>query len=236
MQLKTIGAVNVKTSLQKGHEDLEASDMKVFIDLFCGLGGASSAFSEHNEWKGIMIDNNPELIPHVRGLIISDLSEVRETWDIIRRLLSEEPNVHEIFLWMSPPCNQFSYASGANRPDFPDLELIQSCKRYISLLDAYSFEHGITFNWLIENVKGAIPWFDQVLGMPWHQRIGPIFLWGEAPYIDFKDASDREHRKDFSKGTRLLRANVRAMIPWSVSSGLLGALEYQTSLEDFHND
>jgi len=207
--------------------------MKIFIDLFAGLAGASSAVPDHKNWKAMRIDNNPILLEHVPGLIMSDLNDVRSTWHIIRQLLNVHPNVDEIFLWMSPPCNEFSYAKGPDRPAFPSLELVQACKIYVSLVESYSFEHGIKFNWLVENVKGAIPWFDQELNMPWHQRIGPMFLWGEAPYINFKDASDREHKKDFNKGSRLLRANVRAMVPWAVSNALLFELEYQTSLEDF---
>jgi len=207
--------------------------MKIFIDLFAGLGGASSAVGDHPKWKAITIDNNPDLIGHCPGLIMSDLNDVQSTWHIIRQLLNVHPNVDEIFLWMSPPCNEFSYAKGADRPQFPSLDLVQACKMYVSLVESYSFEHEIKFNYLVENVKGAIEWFNHVLLMPWHQRIGPIFLWGDAPYIDFKDASDREHKKDFNKGTRALRANVRAMVPWAVSNALLESLERQTTLHEW---
>ena len=210
--------------------------MKVFIDLFCGLGGASSAVPDHNEWKAIRVDNNPDLIPHVRGIIMSDLNDVRSTWHILRQLLHVDDDFQtctEIFLWMSPPCNEFSLAKGAERPDYPSLDLLQACVQYKILLEAFAFEHNITFHYLIENVKGAIEWFNHTLGYPWHQRIGPIFLWGDAPWIDFKNASDREHKKDFNKGSRALRANVRAMVPWEVSNALLQALEFQTDLTEW---
>jgi len=207
--------------------------MKVFIDLFCGLGGASSAVLERKDWKMIRIDNNPELIPHVHGMICTDLAQVQDAWVIIQAQLqgATEP-IDEIFLWMSPPCNQFSLAN-PNRPDYPDLELVKACRQYKQLIEAFTLEHKIKFHYLIENVKGAIEWFNHTLGFPWHQRIGPIYLWGDAPWIDFKDADEREHKKDFNKGSRSLRANVRAMVPWAVSNALLNAIEYQTSLEDW---
>ena len=205
--------------------------MKVFIDLFCGLGGASSAFCGAQGWKVIRIDNNPDLIPHVHGMILADVHQVEQTYTIIERLLFEHRHeITQIIVWASPPCTEFSLAN-ANRPDEPDMslliaamEVMDKIKQMVELVD-------IEFLWAVENVKGAIDWFNEELEMPWHQRIGPFFLWGTIPWIDFRDAEDKLHKKTgLNKGTRALRPNIRAKIPDAVSQALLDSLELQTKL------
>ena len=37
--------------------------MKIFVDLCCGLGGASEAFQQDPDWLVIRIDNNEDLKP-----------------------------------------------------------------------------------------------------------------------------------------------------------------------------
>lgn len=210
--------------------------MKVFIDLFCGLGGASQAFDEHPGWKTIKIDNNPDLIPHVRGMILSNVHQPDQTYTIIHRLLLEHSDeIEQIVVWASPPCTEFSLAN-PRRPDEPDMSLLQAAFDIINwIID--DFSAGTDVKWGIENVKGAIEYFNDELEMPWHQRIGPIYLWGTIPWIDFIDAHHREHKKTdkgaWTRGSRALRPNLRAMVPYAVSRGLLDSLEHQTSLTDF---
>ena len=103
--------------------------MKVFIDLFSGLGGASAAFDEDPSWQTIKIDNNPELVPLNRGLKLMDLENVDWTIHALTLMLesiADEHGIEKVVLWMSPPCNQFSYAN-ANRPEEPDLTLLDTC-------------------------------------------------------------------------------------------------------------
>lgn len=205
--------------------------MKVFIDLFCGLGGASSAFCAAREWKVIKIDNNPDLIPHVHGIIMADIADVHGTVAIIRALLLE--HMHEIetmVVWSSPPCTEFSFAN-ANRPRDPDTTLLNAAIDIRYELNRWQLAFDFELLWAVENVKGAIDWFNEELEMPWHQRIGPFFLWGTIPWIDFRDADDKLHKKTgINKGTRALRPNLRAKIPDAVSQALLDSLELQTKL------
>jgi len=210
--------------------------MKVFIDLFCGLGGASSAFSAAPGWKVIKIDNNPVLLPHVHGMILADVHEVEQTYTIIERLLFEHRHeIEQIVVWASPPCTEFSLAN-QNRPEEPDMSLLLAAldvmdrvKMMVELVD-------IEFLWAVENVKGAIDYFNETIERPWHQRIGPFFLWGNIPWIDFRDADDKLHKKTgLNKGTRALRPNIRAKIPDAVSQALLDSLELQTKLTDFES-
>lgn len=208
--------------------------MKVFIDLFCGLGGASAAFRQHRKWKVIAIDNNPELIPHVHGMILADVHQVNQTYTIIERLLLEHRHeITHIVCWLSPPCTDFSLAN-PNRPLDPDMTLLLDGMKIRNMIGSFSFEHGIDFKWAVENVKGAIDYFNEELEMLWHQRVGPMFLWGTIPWIDFIDAKDREFRKgDSNKGSRALRPNLRALVPFPLSQSLLDALEKQRSILDY---
>jgi len=210
--------------------------MKVFIDLFCGLGGASAAFRQHRNWKVIAIDNNPDLIPHVHGMILADVHQPLHTYTIIERLLLESlEQIQQVVVWMSPPCTEFSLAN-PQRPDEPDLTLLLDGIKIRNFIGTLCDEHGIECLWVVENVKGAIEWFNEELETPWHQRIGPFYLWGTIPWIDFRDRKDGEHRKgDSNKGSRALRPNLRALVPFSVSQALLDSLEHQTSLFDFTN-
>ena len=79
--------------------------MKFFIDLFCGLGGASEAFVRDPAWKVIRIDNNEELLEHVRGMWLLDMMDWQ---DVFVCLYAHLPADAEIFVWASPPCTDFS--------------------------------------------------------------------------------------------------------------------------------
>jgi len=208
--------------------------MKVFIDLFCGLGGASEAFRKHPNWKVIAIDNNPILLPHVHGLILADVHDTDNIKSIITALLFEHTDeIEQIVVWASPPCTEFSLAN-ANRPDEPDMTSVMAAKDIIDWIAYGEDTSKMNPLWCIENVKGAIDWFNEELEIPWHQRVGPMFLWGTIPWIDFIDAEDREFRKgDSNKGSRALRPNLRALVPYSLSKSLLDRLDQQRTLHDY---
>ncbi|GAI83760.1 unnamed protein product, partial [marine sediment metagenome] len=191
-------------------------------------------FREHPNWKVIAIDNNPILLPHVHGMILADVHQTIQTYTIIERLLLESfEHIQQVVVWMSPPCTEFSYAN-AQRPDEPDLTLLLDGVKIRDMIGTLCDEHGIECLWAVENVKGAIPWFDEELETPWHQRVGPMYLWGNIPWIDFIDAKDREFRKgDSNKGSRALRPNLRALVPYSMSKSLLDSLEKQRTLHDY---
>jgi site-specific DNA-cytosine methylase len=205
--------------------------MKVFIDLFCGLGGASTAFCAAPGWKVIRIDNNEALIPHVHGMILADITDVHHIQTIIATLLFEHTDeIEQIVIWASPPCTEFSLAN-PNRPEEPDMTCLVAAKELIEWICTGEDTSKMKPLWAIENVKGAIDWFNEELEMPWHQRIGPFFLWGTIPWIDFRDADDKLHKKTgLNKGSRALRPNIRAKIPDAVSQALLDSLELQTKL------
>jgi len=199
---------------------------KVLIDLFCGLGGASSAFCEENGWFVIRIDNNPELLDHVKGMWVLDMMDWKGVLSAIdARLYDIDPA--QVFIWGSPPCTEFSM-NNPNRDETQwDLTLLRNTK---SLIEYLSERWPVT-GFIIENVKGAIQAFNEELG-PYAQRIGPFFLWGRFVPIACITAEVHRHRKPFNKTNSRtpLRSNIHAQIPYALSESLRLTLDRQLSL------
>ena len=211
--------------------------MNIMIDLFAGLGGASQAFWDDSSWFVIRIDNNSELLEHTNGLILSDIANVDRTMSIIERIIldiaedeiTRTRGIDKLVVWASPPCNQYSFANGINlSPDEYDNTLVQAALEIIDRLQPDA--------WIIENVKGAIETFDEIIGMKWVQSVGSIFLWGQFPILAFEDAKDRWHKKDLNHGSRTLRPNVRALIPYSISKAYKDAVMCQIKITSFCED
>ena len=193
--------------------------MKLMIDLFSGLGGASEAMAQDDEWSVLRYENNPALgyVPYTN---ICDLTE----YEIKCR--------HEIeLIWASPPCQDFSNAYSAPRPiagrageDFEaDLSLV---KRALEIIEELKPRY-----WIIETVAGAIKDFQPILGAP-RQIVGPFVLWGRFPLIPM--SRDFNHSKsEIDKRHSPIRSNIRAQIPFEISDALLDALVNQRTLFDY---
>lgn len=200
--------------------------MNIFIDLFSGFGGAAAAFDEDENWQTIKIDNEPSLVEYNRGIYIMDIAEVDEVLAMIQCQL---PPHNKLVIWASPPCEQFSWVradrlAGQTADEF-DMTLVDAARHIIEVLRPDY--------WIIENVEGAIPIFqEEGLDMP-TQQIGPVVLWGKFPLIAIKDRANFRHRKLDSKGSRLHRPRLRAKIPYQISKGLLTAVTNQKTLDDF---
>lgn len=200
--------------------------MKVFIDLFCGLGGASSAFVDDPGWKVIQIDNNPELKDHVRGMWVLDMMKPQEVIRVIHAHLYDlQPS--EVFVWASPPCLNFSDADPDRDSKDHDLSLVENTVEVIEFLN----EHYNLTGYIIENVRGAIRAFTPLLGH-YSQKIGPFFLWGRFVPIAAITADVHKHRKPFNKtnSRTRLRSNIHAKVPYALSDSLRLTLESQLSL------
>ena len=133
--------------------------MMQMLDLFSGLGGASEAFLQ-NGWHVIRIDNNPMFGPGGKNEVPHTI-----TSDVIRFRNTFEPKTID-FLWASPPCNEFSLAYPAPRsvaaregvldlykPDMKPLEAT------LAIIKAIKPRY-----WAIENVQGAIRYFEPYIG------------------------------------------------------------------------
>lgn len=220
--------------------------MKFFIDLFSGLGGASSAFIEDDAWHVLRLDNNRDLLEHTKGTTILDVLDAAATVQLITRWLREKGAVFRggqwvglysgqpvmVVLWASPPCYEFSEAHSApasiakreGRSFVPSLEAVEAS-------DAIREAIQPTY-WFIENVRGAIPWFRPLLG-EWTQHHGAFYLWGVHPRLHLDHLpkhNKREAGDKYRHAPRWLRSNQRAKVPLAVSQAVKDALNNQKPL------
>lgn len=196
--------------------------MKLMLDFYSGLGGASEAFVQGSEpWAVLRYENNP-LLADVPYTTLCDLTN----FDIHIR--------HRVdLIWASPPCLDFSMAYNAPGPKakregrefVPDMSLVHRAAELIQELKP-------TY-WVLENVIGSIKYLKPLFGEP-RQIIGPFVMWGNFPYLDFPvDYKFESKTLDFPDGP--MRANERAKIPLELSQALRRAVETQTNIEEWQS-
>jgi len=196
--------------------------MKLFIDLFAGLCGASQAFVDSKNWEVLAIDDNQLCIDSVMGTpglkyFRRDLSNPADSIKFIENYIARG-NYSEIAIWASPPCTEFSDAN-ANRPANPSMVLLESTIAIIEAIEPDS--------WFLENVKGACREFMPYLGVH-RQKMKSFFVWGNFPYVGVPIYT---WRKEDAWSTNPLRANIRAKVPLELSQAILEALENQTRID-----
>tara|TARA_R110002012_G_scaffold321906_1_gene552172 strand:- start:3853 stop:4452 length:600 start_codon:yes stop_codon:yes gene_type:complete len=195
--------------------------MKLMIDMFAGLGGASAAMINDEDWIVRRFDNNPALRQ------VQDIHISNDMFYIV------EGCPHDIeLLWASPPCQDFSlgfhsplskhYRGEEGYEDYePNMKLLMATINTIKKTNPKY--------WVIENVKGSIKFFEPFLGKP-TQIIGSQVLWGNFPFINMPEGF-RDFKKDNDKGpNNPLRSNYRAVIPYEISLRLKIAVEEQRCL------
>lgn len=182
------------------------------LDLDSGLGGASEAFLQAGHVV-FRIELNPLLayVPHTHTL------DVLEWMDWL-------PDMgHFDIVIAAPPCTGFSdgyhspksVAARAGTLDKyqPDMSNVLACLAIRDYLNPTWF--------ILENVRGAGPYFRPLVGRP-RQQIGPFFLWGEFPHIEIDEFV---HSK-----TKLTDPQERAKWPFELSFALLKACREQFTL------
>ena len=211
----------------------------LFVDLFSGLGGASSAFVNDPAWRVLRIDNNPALLEFAPDTVMCDLTDTAATLRIIDDWLTEMVARHgpmkRLVVWASPPCYEFSTAFSAPRPSAhragleftPSMACVEATKTLIAELMPEA--------WFVENVRGAVHDFEPYFGR-WRQHHGPFYLWGKFPNVALSDLP--VHRKSevgtaYRHAPKWLRQNKRAEVPFEVSERVTEALERQTTLSDW---
>lgn len=199
--------------------------MKLFIDLFAGLCGASQAFIASESWEVLAIDDNQLCIDSLRGTngvhyFRMDLSDSISTISFIKKYITRG-YYEEVIIWASPPCTEFSDAN-PNRPSNPSLALMKSSMEIIEAIGPDS--------WYLENVKGAIREFKNFLGLP-RQKIKSFFVWGNFPYVGVPRMKMLKDESAWS--TNPLRSNIRAKVPFEISQAILESLELQTRLDQW---
>jgi len=184
---------------------------KTIIDLCSGLGGFSEAFLNRS-WKVIRIDNDPQFkdIPYT---IIYDVQD-----DGIFDILPDHADV----IVASPPCTEFTKASlprtwkcNIKNPPNPDTSLLKSILQIIERINP-------TF-YCIENVRGAVKYFNPILGNP-RKHVGSRYLWGNFPDFECPHVYGK-WRLPPSKD----RPALRSKIPFELSLALCLACEHALS-------
>lgn len=193
------------------------------VDLYSGLGGASEAFLRSGEWDILRIENNKELLGFVPNTWFYSVPDLLSnfSWMTVEREMD--------LLWASPPCTHFSQAYNAPIPKAkregrvfePDMSLIEAA---VELRDLWNPRF-----WAFENVIGAIPYFEPLLGKP-TQIIGPFVIWTNLPHIVMDYDWEPERKGDMGGGD--LRANLRGKLPLELSEAILASATAST-LEDF---
>ena len=173
----------------------------LMLDLCAGLGGASQAMLDRG-WKVIRVDIEPSFKPDI-------VADVRH-WSY----RGPKP----LLIWASPPCKEFSrhFLPWLKAEREPDMSVVLACKRII--------EEVQPVFWVIENVRGAVPFFEPVLGKP-AQVIFPYYLWGRFPPLSV-DRSRFVPKQRFSSRD----AAKRAWIPYELSYKLALACEAAVQL------
>jgi len=198
----------------------------VMWDGCSGLGGASEAMVRHHQWLVIRVDSDPD------GVLADDWPPFTHKFDV-KDIAWNRDGFHFVkpgdmtLLWGSPPCTEFSRAFSAPAPtaeregrDFsPDLSILEAL---IELRRRWQPKY-----WCFENVIGAIPHFEPLLGPP-TQIIGPFVLWHNLPAIAVP--RDFEHSKyDNDPGSQNpLRSNIRGKLPLELSEAVRLAAQSPT--------
>lgn len=209
--------------------------MKV-LDLCSGLGGFSEAFVAAGH-DVLRIENNPLLVDvaNTKMMCIFEFRDFLEEHYKNSKSMGDmlwTARFHKIdVVLFSPPCLEFSLAYDAPRavwarenagiPYEPSMDLLECGMEIIAMLKPRY--------WIIENVRGASPYFSQLLGRA-RQINEAYFFWGNFPSFvprAFPSKAEKDERWN------PLRANVRGKIPIEISEALLEAIESQKCILDY---
>jgi site-specific DNA-cytosine methylase len=174
---------------------------KLILDLCCGLKGGSKAFKDAG-WEVVTVDIEKKFNP---------------TFSVDIRKWSWEGRKPDL-IWCSPPCTEFSRESmpWCKTGKDPDMSIVFACKRIIDECEPKF--------WIMENVKGAVPWFEPYFGR--HiGSFGPFKFWGTIP---LKGSLKIKYKKKESYSSS--NAASRSKIPSRMSKVILDSITKQRTL------
>lgn len=172
------------------------------IDLFCGDGGWTDGFLDE-DFRVVGFDVITR--KGYRGeLVLQDVSSI----DGFRLSRAQ-------VIVASPPCDGFSEGRHPKygRPRPADLELV--------LRTCTIIRQANPLYWVIENVRGAMGWFEPMLGKPSFKN-KPWYLWGTFPSFLLP-------RQDLREKSAFRSAWLRARIPQDLARPLARAIREDLS-------
>lgn len=183
------------------------------LDLCAGTGSATQAFKD-------------------RGHDVETLDIVGEH-TYVCDVRAWHPEKHYDFIWMSPPCTDFSIAKakkGVRCIDRKvDLSIVRACLRIV--------QEAKPQYWIMENPRGCLRHF---IGMPtttieysdyYHPFKKPTDLWGVFPF--FWSTSKRMPTINMKRINMEHSENgrrIRAQVPYGLSLAICKALEREYSV------
>jgi hypothetical protein len=138
------------------------------LDLFCGLGGFSSAFDDSDRWAVTTVDIEARFDPGIQA-------------DVFNLRPSDFEREFDVVL-ASPPCTQFSPVQNLNGDHEPDGDHIALVHHALGLIRGLRPAY-----WVLENPRGRLRSY---IGKPTttvtycqygQQRMKPTDLWGQHP-------------------------------------------------------
>lgn len=169
--------------------------MKVMVDFFAGLGGASQYANLLLDWHVITVDIEEKYKPDI-------------VWDIMKPGLREKIPRNIEFCWFSPPCTEFTKDFQPWHESNIDLSLFKRCfDLVLEIRPKY---------WIIENVIGAQKFFGRALF-----HLGPYYFWGWVPKIESSTNFYGKSKLFPSED----RASLRAKIPFEVSKIIIDKIQ-----------
>lgn len=172
----------------------------LMLDLCCGLCGASAAMKKAG-WSVVTVDNDPRFEPDF-------CVDVRKF-----KWYGPRPDL----IWASPPCTEFARESmpWCKTGQIPDMSIFQACWLLINEIQPRY--------WAIENVRGAIPYFSEVLGRPQCSN-PPYYVWSNTGVTKVKFS--KQKKESFSSANRAERSK----IPYEISEAFRIVCESQLSI------
>ena len=206
--------------------------MKHMLDLFSGLGGASEAMVQDNTWSVLRIENNP-LLGGVPYTVIDDVKNLQPQ-NYGHRFKAGRNNPKIDLIWASPPCREFSSGYSSPKSIWSRENGIESYEPNMDLLlvTIEIIERVKPKYWVIENVVGAIRYFEEFLGEP-RQIIGPYVLWGNFPLLEVDKSQLASKTSKDVHSSNPLRSNHKAKVDFAISLQLKLAVEQQQSIFDY---
>lgn len=200
------------------------------LDLFSGVGGASSAMIEDDKWEVTTVDNErkvfPKICENIFELAPRDFSFKK--FDLI---------------WASPPCTCFSMASMSNywnKVEGVFLPKKEETVQYLRLVyHALWLINSLKYKWwFLENPKAILHKF---IGKPsgfvtycqyGDSRMKPTNLWGVHPpsfkykHCKYNDSCHEPAPRGSSTGTQGVEmTSERAKVPYELSLAVKDSVE-----------